>query len=381
MKLFDVYPLFDLNFVKAKGCLLWNDKGEKYLDLYGGHAVISIGHSHPQYIKAISTQLENIGFYSNSVKIPIQEEVAELLGEISGYDNYNLFMCNSGAEANENALKLASFHTNKKKTICFTKAFHGRTAAAVAATDNKKIIAPLNETDNFIFLPFNDEKALEVTFQKNEIAAVIIEGIQGVGGVQIPNPNFLQKIRTLCDMYEAVFICDEIQSGYGRTGKFFAHQHANIQADIITVAKGMGNGFPVGGVLITPKINAKHGLLGTTFGGNYLACAASKAVLEVMKDENLIQNANVLGEYLYNQLKDEPAVKEIRYQGLMFGIELKFPCVDFRNQLLKEHHILTGNASCPNTLRILPALNVTKPELDTFIGAFKKIAQSDLVAL
>ena len=381
MKLFDVYPLFDLNFVKAKGCLLWNDKGEKYLDLYGGHAVISIGHSHPQYIKAISTQLENIGFYSNSVKIPIQEEVAELLGEISGYDNYNLFMCNSGAEANENALKLASFHTNKKKTICFTKAFHGRTAAAVAATDNKKIIAPINETDNFIFLPFNDEKALEVTFQKNEIAAVIIEGIQGVGGVQIPNPNFLQKIRTLCDMYEAVFICDEIQSGYGRTGKFFAHQHANIQADIITVAKGMGNGFPVGGVLITPKINAKHGLLGTTFGGNYLACAASKAVLEVMKDENLIQNANVLGEYLYNQLKDEPAVKEIRYQGLMFGIELKFSCADFRNQLLKEHHILTGNASCPNTLRILPALNVTKPELDTFIGAFKKIAQSDLVAL
>jgi acetylornithine aminotransferase len=381
MKLFDVYPLFDLNFVKAQDCSLWNDKGEKYLDLYGGHAVISIGHSHPHYIKTISGQLENIGFYSNSIKIPIQEEVAELLGSMSGYYNYNFFMCNSGAEANENALKLASFHTNKKKIICFTKAFHGRTAAAVAATDNKKIIAPINETDNFIFLPFNDEKALEETFQKNEIAAVIIEGIQGVGGVQIPNPNFFQKIRTLCDTYEAIFICDEIQSGYGRTGKFFAHQHANVQADIITVAKGMGNGFPVGGVLITPKIEAKHGLLGTTFGGNYLACAASKAVLEVMKDENLIQNANVLGEYLYNQLKDEPAVKEIRYQGLMFGIELKFPCADFRNQLLKEHHILTGNASCPNTLRILPALNVTKPELDTFIGAFKKIAQSDLVAL
>lgn len=376
MNLFDVYPLFDLNFIKAKGSYLWNDKNEKYLDLYGGHAVISIGHSHPTYIKMISEQLQNIGFYSNSVKIPIQNEVAHLLGKLSNYDDYAFFMCNSGAEANENALKLASFHTGKKKTICFTKAFHGRTAAAVAATDNKKIIAPINETDNFIFVPFNDANALEEVFNNNDISAVIIEGIQGVGGVQIPEVQFLQKIRSLCDKHESLFICDEIQSGYGRTGKFFAHQHANVQADIITVAKGMGNGFPVGGVLITPKIEAKHGLLGTTFGGNYLACAASKAVLEVIKSENLIHNATELGNYLYNELKNEASIKEIRYQGLMFGIELNSACAPFRNQLLSEHKILTGNASCPNTLRILPALNVTKTELDIFINAFKKISKT-----
>lgn len=376
MNLFDVYPLFDLNFIKAKGSYLWNDKNEKYLDLYGGHAVISIGHSHPTYIKMISEQLQNIGFYSNSVKIPIQNEVAYLLGKLSNYDDYAFFMCNSGAEANENALKLASFHTGKKKTICFTKAFHGRTAAAVAATDNKKIIAPINETDNFIFVPFNDANALEEVFNNNDISAVIIEGIQGVGGVQIPEVQFLQKIRSLCDKHESLFICDEIQSGYGRTGKFFAHQHANVQADIITVAKGMGNGFPVGGVLITPKIEAKHGLLGTTFGGNYLACAASKAVLEVIKSENLMHNATELGNYLYNELKNEASIKEIRYQGLMFGIELNSACAPFRNQLLSEHKILTGNASCPNTLRILPALNVTKTELDIFINAFKKISKT-----
>lgn len=376
MKLFDVYPVFDLNFVEAEGSYLWNDKNEKYLDLYGGHAVISIGHSHPTYVKMLTRQLHNIGFYSNSVRIPIQEEVAKLLGKTSGYENYEFFMCNSGAEANENALKLASFHTNKKKVVCFTKAFHGRTSAAVAATDNKKIIAPINETDNFIFLPFNDEKALEKVFQENnDIAAIIIEGIQGVAGVQIPDVSFFQKIRSLCDQYNVLFIADEIQSGYGRTGKFFAHQHANVQADIITVAKGMGNGFPVGGVIISPKIEAKHGLLGTTFGGNYLACAASKAVLEVIETENLLQNASEMGDYLYNQLKEDPSIKEIRYQGLMFGIELKTLSAPFRNQLLEDFRILTGNASCPNTLRILPALNISKKELDVFISAFKTVSK------
>ncbi|HJS01160.1 MAG TPA: aminotransferase class III-fold pyridoxal phosphate-dependent enzyme [Flavobacterium sp.] len=376
MKLFDVYPVFDLNFVEAEGSYLWNDKNEKYLDLYGGHAVISIGHSHPNYVKMLTRQLHNIGFYSNSVRIPIQEEVAKLLGKASSYENYEFFMCNSGAEANENALKLASFHTNKKKVVCFTKAFHGRTSAAVAATDNKKIIAPINETDNFILLPFNDEKALEKVFQENnDIAAIIIEGIQGVAGVQIPSASFFQKIRSLCDQYNVLFIADEIQSGYGRTGKFFAHQHANVQADIITVAKGMGNGFPVGGVIISPKIEAKHGLLGTTFGGNYLACAASKAVLEVIETENLLQNASEMGDYLYSQLKDDPSIKEIRYQGLMFGIELKTLCAPFRNQLLEDFRILTGNASCPNTLRILPALNISKKELDVFISAFKTVSK------
>ncbi|WP_395063091.1 aspartate aminotransferase family protein [Flavobacterium sp.] len=378
MKLFDVYPLFDLNFIKAQGSYLWNDKNEKYLDLYGGHAVISIGHSHPTYVQKVTEQLQQIGFYSNSVKIPIQEEVALKLGKMSNYEEYTFFMCNSGAEANENALKLASFHTKKKKTICFTKAFHGRTAAAVAATDNKSIIAPVNETDNFIFVPFNNTTALEEAFQNHEISSVIIEGIQGVGGVQIPDAAFLQKIRTLCDENEAIFICDEIQSGYGRTGKFFAHQHANIKADIITVAKGMGNGFPVGGVLIHPKIEAKHGLLGTTFGGNYLACAASIAVLETIETENLMQNATELGNYLFEQLKEDILIKEIRFQGLMFGIELKVPCAPFRSKLLNEFKILTGNASCPNTLRILPALNISKTELDLFVTAFKTISNSNL---
>ena len=381
MKLFDVYPLFDLNFVKAEGSYVWTDKNEKYLDLYGGHAVISIGHSHPIYVEKVTKQLQNIGFYSNSVKIPIQEELAELLGKISGYNDYNFFMCNSGAEANENAIKLASFHTGRKKNICFTKAFHGRTAAAVAATDNPSIIAPVNETDNFILVPFNNTTLLEEAFSNNEISSVIIEGIQGVAGVQIPEVSFLQKIRSLCDKNGAVFICDEIQSGYGRTGKFFAHQHANVKVDIITVAKGMGNGFPVGGVLILPEIKAKHGLLGTTFGGNHLACAASKAVLEVIESEDLMQNAIQVGDYLFHQLKDDESIKEIRYQGLMFGIELKTPCAPFRNQLLHEFKILTGNASCPNTLRILPALNITKTELDLFVKAFKTISQTKLVTI
>ncbi|AWM12676.1 aspartate aminotransferase family protein [Flavobacterium sediminis] len=373
MKLFDVYPLFDVTPVKASGSYLWDENGTKYLDLYGGHAVISVGHSHPHYVKRITEQLQNIGFYSNSVQIPIQNQLAEKLGQLSGYEEYNFFMCNSGAEANENALKLASFHTGRKKVIYFSKAFHGRTSAVVAATDNPSIVAPVNESDNFILLPFNDENALAEAFQQHEIAAVIIEGIQGVGGVQIPTTAFMQKIRTLCTEFGAVFICDEIQSGYGRTGKFFAHQFANVTPDVITVAKGMGNGFPVGGVLIAPSIQAKYGMLGTTFGGNYLACAASLAVLEIMEDENVIENAAEMGDYLVAQLKDNSAIQEIRYQGLMIGIELKSPCAPIRKKLLDEYKMLTGNASNPNTLRILPALNISKTEIDAFVTAFEAL--------
>lgn len=376
MKLFDVYPLFDLNFVKAQGSYVFIENGEKYLDLYGGHAVISIGHSHPHYVEKITQQLQNIGFYSNSIKIPVQEELAELLGQLSGYDTYNLFLCNSGAEANENALKLASFHTNKKKVICFSKAFHGRTAAAVAATDNPSIIAPINETDHFIFLPFNDSEKLSEAFKNQDIAAVIIEGIQGVGGVQIPTVAFLKNIRQLCDIHQAIFIADEIQSGYGRTGHFFAHQYADVKADLITIAKGMGNGFPIGGVLISPVFEAKHGLLGTTFGGNHLACAAGVAVLEIIEKENLMKNAQDMGDYLFEQLKNVSIINEIRYKGLMMGIELNFPCADFRKQLLYKYKILTGNASCKNTLRILPPLNVTKKELDIFVDAFKDLSKN-----
>lgn len=371
MKLFDVYPLFDLNFVEAEGSYLWSDKNEKYLDLYGGHAVISIGHSHPTYVKMITRQLHNIGFYSNSVRIPIQEEVAKLLGKASGYETYEFFMCNSGAEANENALKLASFHTNKKKVICFTKAFHGRTAAAVASTDNKKIIAPINETDNFIFLPFNDIEALDEAFKTNEIAAVIIEGIQGVGGVQIPTTAFLQKIRVLCDRYEALFIADEIQSGYGRTGKFFAHQHANVQADIITVAKGMGNGFPVGGILIHNHIKASFGLLGTTFGGNHLACAASLTVLNVIEEEKLMENARNMSQYFIEKAQEIPQVKRIKGRGLMLGLEFDFPIAELRKKLINTHHIFTGNAKNQFVIRILPPLTIQKKHIDLFMDALK----------
>lgn len=373
MKLFDVYPLFDVTPVKASGSYLWDENGTKYLDLYGGHAVISVGHSHPHYVKRITEQLQNIGFYSNSVQIPIQNQLAEKLGQLSGYEAYHFFMCNSGAEANENALKLASFNTGRKKVIYFSKAFHGRTSAVVAATDNPSIVAPVNKSDNFILLPFNDETSLAEAFQQNEIAAVIIEGIQGVGGVQIPTTAFMQQIRTLCTEFGAVFICDEIQSGYGRTGKFFAHQYANVTPDVITVAKGMGNGFPVGGVLIAPSIQAKYGMLGTTFGGNYLACAASLAVLEIMEDENLIENASEMGDYLVAQLKDNNAIQEIRYQGLMIGIELKSPCAPIRKKLLDEYKMLTGNASNPNTLRILPALNISKTKIDEFVTAFEAL--------
>ena len=374
MKLFDVYPLIDVTPAKAEGSYFWDENGTEYLDLYGGHAVISIGHSHPTYVKYITEQLNNIGFYSNYVKIPIQNQVAEQLTKLSGYDDYTLFLCNSGAEANENAIKLASFHTGKKKIIYFSGAFHGRTAAAVACTDNPKIVAPVNQSENFVKLPFNDLEALENEFKTNsDIAGVIVEGIQGVGGVQIPTTEFLKKIQQLCDENNAVFIADEIQSGFGRSGKFFAHQNAGVTPDIISMAKGMGNGFPVAGILISPKFKASYGLLGTTFGGNFLACAATKAVLEVIEEENLLQNAQEVGDYLVSLLQNQKNIKEIRYQGLMIGIDLAFPCNEVRTRLVKEYKMLTGNASTPNTLRVLPALNVKKEDVKKFADALIQI--------
>ncbi len=374
MKLFDVYPLIDVTPAKAEGSYFWDENGTEYLDLYGGHAVISIGHSHPTYVKYITEQLNNIGFYSNYVKIPIQNQVAEQLTKLSGYNDYTLFLCNSGAEANENAIKLASFHTGKKKIIYFSGAFHGRTAAAVACTDNPKIVAPVNQSDNFVKLPFNDLEALENEFKTNsDIAGVIVEGIQGVGGVQIPTTEFLQKIQQLCNENNAVFIADEIQSGFGRSGKFFAHQQANVTPDIISMAKGMGNGFPVAGILISPKFKASYGLLGTTFGGNFLACAATKAVLEVIEEENLLQNAQEVGDYLVSLLQNQKNINEIRYQGLMIGIDLAFPCNEVRTRLVKEYKMLTGNASTPNTLRVLPALNVKKEDVKKFADALIQI--------
>lgn len=373
MNLFDVYPLFNITPVRASGSYLWDEHGIQYLDLYGGHAVISVGHGHPFYVKQLTQQLQKISFYSNSVQIPMQKVLAQKLGEQSGYQGYQLFLCNSGAEANENAFKLASFHTGRKKIISFEKSFHGRTSAAVAATDDPSIVAPINETTNIIFCKWNDASMLEQIFASNEIAAVIIEGIQGVGGVNIPEVNFLQKIKTLCEANGALMIADEIQSGYGRSGKFFAHQYADIRPDIITVAKGMGNGFPVAGVLIHPNIKPKHGMLGTTFGGNYLACAAAIAVLDIIKHENLVANAKEVGEYLIHQLRGIPGIKEIRGLGLMIGVELQTPCAPIRNELLNEHKIFTGSSSNKNTLRILPALNISKTEADIFIDAFKSV--------
>lgn len=380
MKLFDVYPLFDITVAKAQGSTLWDKNGKKYLDLYGGHAVISIGHSHPHYVKKIKDQLDQIGFYSNSIKIEQQNELAEKLGELSGYNDYQLFLCNSGAEANENAIKLASFHTGKKKIISFSKSFHGRTSLAVAATDDKSIVAPVNETSNIRFLPFNDEAALEQAMNK-EVCAVIIEGIQGVGGVNIPTNSFLKKIEALCKQHGAVFILDEVQSGYGRSGKFFAHQYSGVRPHIITTAKGMGNGFPVAGTLISPEIKAKHSLLGTTFGGNYLACAAAIAVLEVIKKENLVEQALRVGNSWMNELKKLNGVKEVRGLGLMIGVELDAPCAEIRKKLLFEHNIFTGSASNKNVIRLLPALNVKQEDIDQFNNAFKQVlAQSPVGA-
>lgn len=379
MRLFDVYPLFNIEPVKAEGSYLWDKNGIKYLDLYGGHAVISIGHSHPHYVKLLSEQLSKIGFYSNSVKIPLQEELANKLGELSGYNNYQLFLCNSGAEANENAMKLASFHNGRKKIIAFSKSFHGRTSAAVAATDDPAIVAPLNKTDNILILPFNDAAALEEEMKKNDIAAVIIEGIQGVGGVNIPSDEFLRHIKIFCDKYGALMIADEVQSGYGRSGKFFAHQYSGVQPHIITIAKGMGNGFPVAGVLIHPDIKPRHSLLGTTFGGNYLACTAAIAVLDVIKKEELIQNAFIVGNYMMEQLRKIKAIKAVRGLGLMIGFDLEGPCAEIRKQLLNEHHIFTGASSNKNNIRILPALNLKKEEVDLFINSLNKVLTATLV--
>ncbi len=371
MKLFDVYPINDITIEKGAGSNVWDDKGTQYLDLYGGHAVISIGHTHPHYVKRLTDQLQKVGFYSNSIKIPLQQQLAEKLGKVSGKEDYQLFLCNSGAEANENALKLASFYNGKKKIIAFRKSFHGRTSLAVAATDNPKIVAPVNETDNVVFLPWQDEAALEAAFSQYEVSSVIIEGIQGVGGINVASESFLRKIRSLCDAHNAVFIADSVQCGYGRSGKFYSHDYAGINADIYTMAKGMGNGFPIGGIIIAPHIQPAYGMLGTTFGGNHLACAAALAVLEVMEQEQLIQNAATIGNYLMEQLKGMPKVKEVRGRGLMIGIELPEELAHVRKELLFKHKIFTGEAK-PNVIRLLPSLALTQAHADQFLTAFKE---------
>ncbi|WP_313215316.1 aminotransferase class III-fold pyridoxal phosphate-dependent enzyme [Soonwooa sp.] len=376
MNLFEVYPLFDINPVKAKGAFLWDDKGQQYLDFYGGHAVISIGHNHPYYEAKLKDQLEKISFYSNSVQNDLQVELASKLGSLSGYEDYSLFLCNSGAEANENALKLASFHNGKKKVVYFSDSFHGRTSAAVAVTDNPKIVAPVNASDNFVKCTWNDVKTLETIFKTNEISAVIVEGIQGVGGINLPDEHFIHSIRSLCDSNDAVMILDEVQSGYGRAGYFFAHQEFDVKPDLITTAKGMGNGFPIAGVLISPKFKASSGLLGTTFGGNHLACAAGIAVLDVIKNENLIQNAEKVGAYIEDKIKNFKHIKSIRRRGLMIGIELDQPCAEARSSLLKKHFVFTGYANDKNVLRILPPLNITEKEADLFIAALGDILQN-----
>ena len=372
MKLFDVYPINDITIVKAKGSYVWDDKGQQYLDMYGGHAVISIGHTHSRYVQRVTEQLYKVGFYSNSIHIPLQEELAEKLGKVSGKPDYQLFLCNSGAEANENALKLASFHTGRKKIIAFSKAFHGRTSLAVAATDNPSIVAPVNQTDNVTFLPFNDEQALADHFAKHgaEIAAVIIEGIQGVGGINVANNSFLQLIRTLCDQHGAVYIADSIQCGYGRSGRFFSHDFAGVDADIYSMAKGMGNGFPVAGIIIAPHIHAKHSMLGTTFGGNHLACAAALAVLEVMDEENLMANATQVGEYLHQQISHTDGLLNVRGRGLMIGFDVEEGLKDLRKNLLWKHRIFTGEAK-PAVIRLLPSLALSHAEATQFTHALQ----------
>ncbi len=371
MKPFDVYPLYDITPVKALGSTLWDKDGVQYLDMYGGHAVISIGHSHPTYVEKLTSQLNNIGFYSNSVNIPQQIELAENLGRLSKYPDYELFMCNSGAEANENALKLASFHNGRKKVIAFSKAFHGRTAGAVAVTDNKAIVAPVNSTEHVTFLPYNDIEALENEIN-DETCAVILEGIQGVGGINVATVEFWQAARKLCDQTGAILISDSVQCGYGRTGKFFSHDFADIRPDLITTAKGMGNGFPIGGVLISPKFQSKHFLLGTTFGGNHMACAAGLAVLEVIDKENLLDNAATVGNYLIEKLKTVNGIKEIRGRGLIIGIEFEQAVDKIRDSLLFNHKIFCGYSG-KNTLRLLPSLALKQVEADKFLEALQKV--------
>lgn len=375
MKLFDVYPLYDIEIVKALGSKVWDEKGEEYLDFYGGHAVISIGHTHPRYVERLTDQINKVGFYSNSVKIGAQQELADKLGKLSGHDDYQLFMCNSGAEANENALKLASFHTGRKKVVAMHGSFHGRTSLAVAATDNPNIVAPVNETENVIFVTLNDEQELEKLFaeQGGEIAAVILEGIQGVGGIRIASDEYLRKIRSLCDKYGAVYIADSVQCGCGRTGKYYSHDWAGVNADIYTMAKGIGNGFPVAAISIAPNIAPKYGMLGTTFGGNHLACAAALAVAEVMTEDNLVENAGKMGEYLMAELKKLPNIKEVRGKGLMIGIELNEESAPFRKKLLFDEHIFVGSSSDKNTFRLLPALNITKENCDNLLASLRKL--------
>lgn len=370
MKLFDVYPINNITIEKGLGSYVWDNQGQEYLDLYGGHAVISIGHTHPHYVKRVTDQLNKLGFYSNSIHIPLQEALASKLGDLSGKEDYQLFLCNSGAEANENALKAASFYNGRKKIVSFTKAFHGRTSLAVAATDNPNIVAPVNQTDNVVFLPFNNTEALIAYFDNygSEVSSVIIEGIQGVGGINEASDEFLQTIRRICDQYNAVFIADSVQCGYGRTGKFYAHDHSGVAADIYSMAKGMGNGFPVAGISISPKIQAKHYMLGTTFGGNHLACAAALAVLEIMEQDALMANAHKIGDYLMHELKNLPNIREVRGRGLMIGIDLPEDKKEVKKNLLFKHHIFTGEAK-PNVIRLLPALNITQKEADLFLEA------------
>ncbi len=376
MNLFNVYPLFDIEIVKGKGNYVYDSNGIKYLDFYGGHAVISIGHAHNHYIQRIETQLHQLSFYSNSVHLPVQQELADKLSVLSGYDDYQLFLCNSGAEAVENALKVASFENNRKKIIAFKGAFHGRTSGALAVTDNAKIKPPVNDDSHVIFLDFEDTVGLQNAFQDHEICAVIIEPIQGVNGIYEPSIYFLQQIQQLCRENNSLFIADEIQCGYGRSGKFFTHQHAAVQPDIITMAKGMGNGFPIAGILIHPKIQAKYGMLGTTFGGAPLACAAGIAVLEVIDNERLMDNAHYMGSYLLEQCRMLPGVKEVRGKGLMLGVEFEFPVKQLRDKLVYEHHIFVGSSNNPNTIRLLPSLTIGKQEADELLNALKKCLNS-----
>ena len=372
MQLFNVYPLFNIEIVKGKGCHVWDKEGNEYLDLYGGHAVISIGHSHPTYVKAITEQVNRLGFYSNSVINSLQQTLANKLGKACGYDDYSLFLINSGAEANENALKLASFHNGKKRVVAFKHSFHGRTSAAVRVTDNPKIIAPINEGLEVCYLPLNDANAVESELKKGDVSSVIIEGIQGVGGIQVPKDQFMRDLRSLCTKYEACLIIDEIQSGYGRSGKFFAHQYADIRADLITVAKGIGNGFPMGGLIISPMFKPVYGMLGTTFGGNHLACTAAIAVLDIMNQEHLIENANKVGNYLLEQLRTLPKIKELRGRGLMIGIEFEESIKEMRSKLLFEQKVFTGVAGT-NTIRLLPPLCLSLSEAKDFLTRFKKV--------
>lgn len=371
MKLFDVYPLFDIEIERGRGCKVWDTGGNEYLDLYGGHAVISVGHSHPHYLDALQQQASRLCFYSNSVINSLQQRLADKLGKASGYDDYQLFLINSGAESNENALKLASFHTGRKRIIAFNKAFHGRTSLAVEATDNPKIVSPVNAADHVTFVTLGDIDTVRAELAKGDVAAVIIEGIQGVGGIRIPDPDFLKALREECDKTGTVLILDEIQSGYGRSGKFFAHQHAGIRPDIITMAKGIANGFPMGAVLISPKFKPVYGMLGTTFGGNHLGCAAAIAVLDIFEQEHLVDNAREIGAYLIDELRKIDGIKEVRGEGLMIGIEMDYPVKELRSRLIHDEHVFTG-ASGTNVIRLLPPLCLSRVEADDFLARFRR---------